>query len=63
MTKQSRKGILPFILNGVVFIDLTKAFDTIDHENILRKTFYLGVDQAAIYKVVLFVLKWPNPKM
>ena len=48
MTKQTRKGILPFILNGVVFIDLTKAFDTIDHEIILRKMSYLGVDQAAI---------------
>ena len=27
---------------------LTKAFDTIDHEIILRKMSYLGVDQAAI---------------
>ena len=36
------------LLNGVVFIDLTKAFDTSDHEIILRKMSYLGVDQAAI---------------
>ena len=36
------------LLNGVVFIDLTKASDTIDHEVILRKMSYLGVDQAAI---------------
>ena len=37
------------LLNGVDFIDLnTKAFDTIDHEIILRKMSYLGVDQAAI---------------
>ena len=36
------------LLNGVVFIDLTKAFDTIDHEIILREMSYLGVDQAAI---------------
>ena len=36
------------LLNGVVFIDLTKAFDTIDHKIILRKMSYVGVDQAAI---------------
>ena len=36
------------LLNSVVFIDLTKAFDTIDHEIILRKMSHLGVDQAAI---------------
>ena len=36
------------LLNGVVFIDLTKAFDSIDHKIILRKMSYLGVDQAAI---------------
>ena len=47
-------------LNGIVFIDLTKAFDTIDHEIILQKMSYLGVDQAA---VKWFVLKWLNPKM
>ena len=36
------------LLNGIVFIDLTKAFDTTDHEIILHKTSFLGVDQAAI---------------
>ena len=36
------------LLNGVVFTDLTNAFNTIDHEIILHKMSYLGVDQAAI---------------
>ena len=35
-------------LNGVVFIDLKKAFDTIDHEIILRNRSYFGADQATI---------------
>ena len=36
------------LLNGFVFIDLTKVFDTIDHKIILRKMSNLGVSQAAI---------------
>ena len=36
--------IFPLHLNT----DITKAFDTIDHEIILRKMSFLGVDQAAI---------------
>ena len=35
-------------LNGEVFIDLKKAFDTIDHEISLRKLLYFGADQATI---------------
>ena len=35
-------------LNGVVFIDLKKAFDTIDHEIILHKMSYFGADQETI---------------
>ena len=36
------------LLNGVVFINLTKAFATTDHEIILRKMSILGFDQIAI---------------
>ena len=41
------------LLNGVVFIDLTKAFDAIDDEMILRKMSFLGFDRVAEPKDVM----------
>ena len=46
------KVIVDDLLNDVVFVDLTKAFDTINREIILRKMSYLGVDLQEVSSAI-----------
>ena len=41
-------NIVNGLTNGVIFIDLKKAFDTIDHKTLLRKLASYGIDHMAL---------------
>ena len=47
-TNSSSINVGDGLLNGVLFIDLKKAFDTIDHGIILRNLTIYGVDESAL---------------
>ena len=48
------------LTNGVLFIDLEKAFDTTDHEIILRKLVNYGVDENSFRWFALYLSNRPN---
>ena len=37
------------LLTGMVFLDLSKAFDTLDHDTILEKLYSLGFSDSAVF--------------
>ena len=43
------------MINSVVFLDIRRAFDTVDHEILLDKLFYYGIeeDQLSFFKSYL----------
>ena len=42
-------------INGVMFLDLKKAFDTVDHQIMIRKLYLHGVRDAALAWFISFL--------
>ena len=47
-TDKIRKNADCGLLTGAIFIDIKKAFDTVNHENLLRKLYRFGLDDTEL---------------
>ena len=62
-TDSVRRNIDQGLLTGAVFVDLRKAFDTIDHSMLLTKLQTYGIDQLGSLTICQIDHKWFALKM
>ena len=43
------------LINGVVFLDLKKAFDTVDHDLLIKKLEFYGIKNTALRQFISYL--------